>query len=146
MDVNRQSQSIYWSLFAIVASCGLFCAVQAADRTIVQAARVGDLQDVNALIAAGADVNLQARDGATSLLWATYQSHADMVTALIAAGADPNVGNNFGVTPLLQASRIGDVPVMRALLDGGAAIVVDESPFEPVLHAAARAGNVEAVS
>jgi ankyrin repeat protein len=69
-----------------------------------------------------------------------------MVTALIAAGADPNVGNNFGVTPLLQASRIGDVPVMRALLDGGAAMVVDESPFEPVLHAAARAGNVEAVS
>lgn len=116
-----------------------------ASSPIADAARLGDIKQVNALIAAGDDVDLVQSDGSTALLWAAYQSYAEMVTALLDAGADPNVANNFGVTPLLQASRYGDVPVITALIEGGADVALAHPSGETPLMAAARAGNVEAV-
>jgi ankyrin repeat protein len=114
--------------------------------TVVDAARVGDLNQVRQQISAGQDVNTTHTDGSTALLWATYQSHPEMVSALIAAGADPDAANKFGVTSLLQASRTGDAPIIKALLDGGAAVDKAYPQGETPLMAAARSGSVEAVS
>lgn len=118
----------------------------AVESTITAAARAGDLERVDQLIAAGADVNRSEPDGTTALLWAAYQSDAEMVTKLLQAGADPNAANSFGVTPLIQASRTGDAPVIEALLAGGADVAVSHPTGETPLMAASRSGHVDAVS
>ena len=45
---------------------------------IAAAAEAGDFPRVRDLIAAGADVSVPAKDGATALLWASY--HAELST------------------------------------------------------------------
>jgi ankyrin repeat protein len=66
------------------------------------------------------NVNEQARDGATAILWAVHQSDLKAVRALLAAGANVNTPNRYGVTPLLEASRTGDTPIIAELLKAGA--------------------------
>ncbi len=120
-------------------------AVRAAEITVVEAARVGDLAAVQRFVEGHADVNTAAEDGSTALLWAAYQSNVAMVRALLAAGADPNAVNAYGVTPLLQASRTGDAAVIEALLDGGADPKLAHPAGETALMAAARTGHLDAV-
>ena len=62
--------------------------VQAADSPI-GAASADDLDTVNQLISARADVNPQPADGSTALLWAAYNADLEMVKTLLAAGANP---------------------------------------------------------
>jgi hypothetical protein len=64
----------------------------------------GDISTVEALIAAGADVNARTPAGATMsmtpLHWAIYHGQTEMVRRLLDAGADPAVTNEYGKTPL----------------------------------------------
>ncbi|MGW8368181.1 MAG: ankyrin repeat domain-containing protein, partial [Gammaproteobacteria bacterium] len=112
---------------------------------LARAAQDGDLEQLNELIADGAQVNEPASDGSTALLWATYQSYPEMVKTLLDAGADFDAANGFGVTPLLQASRTGDLPVIELLLDAGADIEAATLNGETPLMAASRAGSVASV-
>jgi ankyrin repeat protein len=70
------------------------------------AARVGDLESVKILSAAGVDVNLQtsgANPGYTPLLVATLRAQVGVALYLLDHGADPN-NNGAGFTPLHWAS------------------------------------------
>jgi ankyrin repeat protein len=49
---------------------------------------------VQALIRAGADLNLQNQVGDTALIWASEQGHTATAQALTGAGADINLGDN----------------------------------------------------
>jgi ankyrin repeat protein len=117
------------------------------DPALVVAAREGDFETVRALLAKRVNVNEQARDGATALLWAVHQSDLKMVRALVAAGAKVNTPNRYGVAPLLEASRTGDTPMIAELLKAGA--TVEESDHGPdgetPLMAASRTGKLDAV-
>src|SRR5688572_26996999 len=77
------------------------------DSPVASAAKAGDLAAVRTLIEKRADVNAPQADGSTALLWAAYNSDADMTRALLAAGARVDAANRYGVTPLIQASRTG---------------------------------------
>jgi ankyrin repeat protein len=55
------------------------------------AVRRGDLAASRALLAAGADVKEKRPDGATPLLIAVINGHADLVDLLLDSGADPDV-------------------------------------------------------
>ena len=133
----------WWTVAALAASAWQ---VAGAASPVADAASVGDLDQVHALIGGGHDVNAPQADGSTALLWAAYESYPEMAAALVEAGADPNAANEFGVTPLLQASRIGDATVIRTLLDAGADISSTSPNGETALMAAARTGSVDAVS
>ena len=55
---------------------------------------------IEALLAAGADVNAKNKRGNTALHWAAGNGHVPAIEALLAAGAEPDVKNRNGNTPL----------------------------------------------
>ena len=71
-------------------------------------------QHEQAVLAAGADVNRAAGDGATSLFIASASGHVDVVQALLAAGADVNRATQGGATPLYIASQEDHLDVVQA--------------------------------
>ena len=79
------------------------------------AAAGGNVDVVNALIAAGADVNSRSNDGSTSLTVAAFRGNLGCAKALIAAGADVNAKNNSGDTALMIAVK-RNYPDIVALL------------------------------
>jgi ankyrin repeat protein len=59
----------------------------------MEAAEEGHTAAVQALIGAGADLNLQDKDGWTALMKASGAGHTAAVQALIGAGADFDLGD-----------------------------------------------------
>ena len=100
---------------------------------------------MRAALAAGADVNAPAADGATALHWAVYQEQPELVDLLLAAGAKADVANNLGVTPLHLAAASGQTPVVQRLLARGAnPDAHSEAGITPLLEAA-RTGRADIV-
>ncbi len=75
----------------------------------------GHLNSVQALIAAGADVNAVAANGETALFGAAFKGHLEVARALIEAGARVTVKNNSGDTALMAAARSGHREVLQLL-------------------------------
>ena len=61
----------------------------------------GHVFEVNRLIQAGGDVNLQTEYGSTTLHAASENGHVEVITALLAAGADKTLRDELrqGQTP-----------------------------------------------
>jgi ankyrin repeat protein len=75
------------------------------------AARQGHAGSVEALLAAGADVNASsAGDKTTPLLIATVNGHFDLGKTLLDRGADPNLASEAGATPLYAAVNVTWAP------------------------------------
>jgi aminomethyltransferase len=70
------------------------------DRPIHIACIRGNLEDVVALVEAGADVNAAGEDGYTPLHWAATNSLYEIAQVLVSHGADVTAKNIFGQTPI----------------------------------------------
>lgn len=124
---------------ALVLTAFLFST--APESPVADAAQRGDVAQVRALLADGADVNAAQGDGMTALHWAALDGREEMVRVLLYAGASTGAITRLGsYTPLHLASRNGHAGVARELLDGGA----DPAPVSATgvtpLHFAAAAG------
>ena len=125
--------------------------IQPMERTVtasinlLQAARDGVLQLVQAALAAGADKDHQDRDGSTPLLWAAVDGHKEIVELLIRAGADKDRQDRCGYAPLHWAARNGHKEVVEILLRGGANIKQPDNGGETALDWAADLGHKEIV-
>jgi ankyrin repeat protein len=75
---------------------------------------------VQALLAAGADANVQEMGGATALILASDNGNLEIVQALIAAKADLNLRQQSGETALMLAWRKYYTEIVTALLNAGA--------------------------
>jgi len=89
---------------------------------LVFAAREGDAESAELLLAAGADVNQTTEYGWTPLLTATNNRHYKVGSLLLDWGADVNQPNKGGWTPLYLATdnrniEGGDYPVPKPDLD-----------------------------
>ena len=85
------------------------------------ASRHAELRILEALLAAGADIELRdRRNGWTPLLHAIHVRNRPAVAALVAQGADVNAPGDGGITPLIMASGYGMADTVRLLLDRGA--------------------------
>lgn len=89
---------------------------------LMLAAERGHLEVVQALIAAGADVDTglsggggTAMVGITALWYAIKADHPDIVAELLRAGADPNHSPNHGL-PLLVLAAMKETPACAKLL------------------------------
>jgi len=74
-----------------------------------------DVEAFNALIEAGADVNMQNKYGETLLHIAIRRDRREMVKTLLANGADINRADKPGWTPLMECV-MDDMPELCALL------------------------------
>ncbi len=85
-----------------------------------RAAKAGNLEGLNAALAAGADVN--ARDGRswTALMHAVNKGYVLLVEPLLAAKADPNLRAPDGATALFMASAHGHTEIIVLLMKAGA--------------------------
>lgn len=97
--------------------CGAFSPVSFA-QSLNAAIRDGDLKQVKALLAKGANVKAQDADGTTPLMHAVVNAQADCVKLLLDKGADPNLSNKAGATALMWA--VNDLKKVQLLLAKGA--------------------------
>jgi ankyrin repeat protein len=91
-------------------------------KRLIAAARSGDVETINSLVAEGFDIDCELKYGATALMLAAAKGQEDVVRVLAQAGAKINRRNRFGATPLLEASEKGHVAVVKLLVDLGAEI------------------------
>jgi ankyrin repeat protein len=75
---------------------------------LILAATFGNEKVANALMDAGADVNLKKIDGSTALHAAAFMGHSGIVRALLENGAEPNIRNLSGSTALDGVSMTWD--------------------------------------
>jgi ankyrin repeat protein len=93
--------------------------VQWGDTALIAASSRNRTATVQALIGAGADLNLQDSNGSTALIVACMNRSEATVQTLIGAGANLNVRDNDGWTALMMAARWGGKAIVQALLAAG---------------------------
>src|SRR5437667_9004369 len=92
-----------------------------------RAATHGDVEGVQELLAAGADVNARNRYGQTALMLAAHHGHLQVVEALVEAVTDLNAAAKYNLTALMLAIDAGHVAVARLVARAGADLHVKGS-------------------
>lgn len=103
------------------------------------AAFEGCPQAVEALLAAGADVDIRNSDGCTPLHWACSRDDDDgviIVKRLLSAGASVGANESYGETPLHYASVDGSSSVIDLLIERGADVHARNDDGEMAIHKA----------
>ncbi len=104
------------------------------------------LDNVKALISAGADVNAKNRYGVTALALAATAGNASVAAALLKAGADVRVSVPETGSILIAAARTGTPEVIKLLLGAGADVnFADHYSGQTALMWAAAEGHPDAV-
>lgn len=114
-----------------------------ADTDLADAARNGDFETVETLLAKQADVDAYGTDGTQALLWIVRFEDAALARRLLDAGADPNLANRYDLTPLALAVQFGNLEMVELLLAAGADPGKVDAAGEPLLFTAARDGQAE---
>lgn len=134
---------------AIVVSLLTIPAAAIAETTMTglhEAASANDMTAVEALIAAGHDIEARDRDQRTPLLLATRADAVDAARVLIAAGADVNAKDRIADTPFLHAGAEGRLEILRMILATGKANLKDTNRYGGnALIPAAHHGHAETV-
>lgn len=90
---------------------------------LIAAARRGQREIVELLVAGGAPIEARDHLGRGPLYWAAYFGHRDVVDDLLDRGADLQVRDDEGNTPLHgAASNVTDPEVIRELIARGARV------------------------
>lgn len=128
---------------AISILCLMICVTHVARADpIHDAAKAGDIAQLELLLAQGADINKRS-SVATPLYYAINTEHAEAAKFLIEHGADVNAPSTWGA-PLHAAAARGMTDIVALLLDRGADPNVRWQELTP-LHIAARSGWIEVV-
>lgn len=90
------------------------------ETTAWQAAKLGDLNALAALIDAGADINARDPRGYSPLMLAVYLGQVEVASYLIEMGADVNSTDFNGNSILMGACFKGHVTMVEMLLMNGA--------------------------
>ncbi|NKB54315.1 MAG: c-type cytochrome [Rhizobiaceae bacterium] len=111
---------------------------------IHNAARTGDIEEIEKLLNSGIDVD-DASSFGSALHFAVIGKQAAAIRALIDHDANVNVSSEALGTPLHAAAHYGATEIAKLLIDAGAQVNArGKFQFTP-LHTAALKGNVEIV-
>ncbi|CAD7702193.1 unnamed protein product [Ostreobium quekettii] len=104
---------------------------------LILSSDAGNLQIVQALISADADLDAAtAKGAATAIFAASQKGRSAIVDVLIAAGADVEKARSTGATPLMVAAENAHAGVVGALLRGGADAGAADGVGQTALHLA----------
>ncbi len=88
--------------------------------TLIAAAKIGDVEEVNRLIQKGANVNARWKHGRTALMQAVVDNQAKILELLIEKGADLNIKDESGKTAFDLALTQNKKQMARLLKSRGA--------------------------
>lgn len=88
------------------------CAEDRNYSALMDAAQVGYLEAVQALLEKKADTNIQSKDGQTALILSVGRREADIVEMLVKHGADYNIKDGLGMSALGYAKLFGDKKIL----------------------------------
>jgi ankyrin repeat protein len=145
MNSNFSIYSIAKTALVTLALIFLSSMAWAENHPLIESSRHHDAEEVQQLLAEGADPDVRQADGATALHWAAYREDADMLAALVQAGANVNVINRLGASPLYLAAKSGNAELIESLVRAGADPDLALQEGETPLMTAARAGTVKGV-
>ena len=132
-------------VLALAFSPGYVGAVRA-QTPLLQALKVRDFERVEALVAAGADVNVSFADGKTALMVVGKRGMSTLLEQLLNAGAKVNATNRNGGTALMFAAISGDLRSISLLLEHGAEVDAVGANLWGALMVAAVKGHVNVVA
>ena len=92
---------------------------------MIEAAASGDVEKLDALSRAGAEVNARDKTGRSALHLACAEGKSEAVRFLAGKGADLNVADRRGILPLEDAILQGHIQVVEELLRAGAKLSTD---------------------
>ena len=122
------------------------CASSAFASELHDAARSGDVEQVQQLLDSGASLEDRDSTQETPLLSAALAGQTAVVEDLIKRGADIMARNDRGLTPLHAAAFSGDLEAVKLLVAAGAAVNDGEGKFKVTpLIVAAEEDRVEIV-
>ena len=96
------------------------------EEAIEQLEAGGSNELISLLLAHGARVNDQSREGTSPLLMAVHRGKREAVSLLLNAGADPNARDSEGDSPLGVCVERGDLSMAKQLLQFGATKTINE--------------------
>lgn len=96
------------------------CTIHNATTPLMHAARLGNLEVVQALLARGANSTKLNADGNSALWFACYADSTACAQALIDAGTPFDTQNVNGATALIYCASAGKTPLVQLLLAAGA--------------------------
>jgi len=113
--------------------------------SLISAAKNNNLEMVQMLLNAGADKDIQDKDGWTALHWAAKNNSTYIIQRLLKKNANLDIQDNLGCTALIQAVRFNRSEIAQMLLDKGANPNIKTRNGWTVLHWAASSGNLKIV-
>ena len=111
--------------------------------TLHEAAAAGNTDQINALLAKGANVNEKNRLGGTPLLTALLTNQFGVAELLIAKGADANARDNRSETALGVAVKAGQKALVEQLVAKGADVNAMAGAGDNALSLAKKGGHTE---
>lgn len=108
---------------------------------LIERAKRGDLAEVQALIAGGADLDAVDGKGKTALMESARTGKADVVRALIAAGASLDLQDRDGWTAAMRAVMARQAETLDLLVAAGADLGLENEKGENALHVAVGYGT-----
>ena len=114
-------------------------------KALIEAAKHGDVAEVQAALESGTDIEAADELGWTALRMATAKGHIPVVRCLLTSGAQV-AKDQSGYSPLMAAAFHGHTEVADVLLDAGAEVDTEHTGVAATaLMLAANCGRVEVV-
>ncbi|KAK3864886.1 hypothetical protein Pcinc_029469 [Petrolisthes cinctipes] len=109
---------------------------------LIRAAKDGSLYVVQALVNAGADVDIRTEQGNSALHLAAKEGHSEVVLQLVESGAFVDAINRSGVTPLQIALAHGHMEVIQRLIRLDADMFMQNKVGESAHEVASQLGYI----
>jgi len=142
---NTVDAKMTWVASAVLLLSSAALAASSGLTLVEEIQQRGDLEAVQAALAAGADVNGTMTDGSTALMWAVHTDQIELVEILLDTGADIEITNRYGVGPASLAAENGNAAILDHLLQAGVNANQTLPGGETLLMTAARTGEPETV-